>query len=60
VIDMNGDMRRGFAELRPLRVGIAGFGRVAAEAHVPAYRAHPRFDVVAVADPVSARRDFTQ
>lgn len=36
-------------------MAIAGFGRVAVDAHVPAYVARPRFEVVAVTDPVGTR-----
>ena len=31
--------------MRPIRIGIAGFGKIAADQHVPAIAAHPRLDL---------------
>ena len=33
--------------MRPIRIAIIGFGKIAADQHVPAIAAHPRFDLVA-------------
>jgi predicted dehydrogenase len=38
------------------RGAIIGFGKVAAEAHVPGFRLAPGFEIVAVVDPVEERR----
>lgn len=43
-------------QARPLRTGIIGFGRVAAEDHVPAYQVAGGFEVAAVADASPAGR----
>lgn len=42
---------------RPLKGAIAGFGKVAELAHLPAWQNRPEFRVVAVADPLPERRD---
>ena len=39
-----------------LRGGISGFGAVAAQAHLPGWRARPEVQIVAVHDPVPERR----
>ncbi|MEA2625927.1 MAG: hypothetical protein QOD06_1972 [Candidatus Binatota bacterium] len=44
--------------MRTLRGAIAGFGRVAAEAHVPGFRAAGGFEVVAVVDPSPEQREL--
>lgn len=33
--------------MKPIRIAILGFGKIAADAHVPAIRANPRFELVA-------------
>jgi predicted dehydrogenase len=40
----------------PLRGAISGFGEVAAQAHLAGWRAQPGVSIVAIHDPVSARR----
>ncbi|MEB2285510.1 MAG: hypothetical protein B6D46_16180 [Polyangiaceae bacterium UTPRO1] len=40
---------------RSLRGAIVGFGNVAVEGHLPAWRQHKLFDIVAVCDPSEAR-----
>jgi len=40
---------------RPLRGAIVGFGNVAVEGHLPAWRQHKLFNIVAVCDPSEAR-----
>jgi predicted dehydrogenase len=35
--------------IRPIRIALVGFGKIAADSHVPAIRANPDFDLVAVA-----------
>lgn len=40
----------------PLRGAISGFGEVAAQAHLAGWRARPDVNIVAIHDPVSARR----
>lgn len=42
--------------MKPLRGALIGFGRVAENAHVPAYRRDPRFHLAAVADASPERR----
>jgi predicted dehydrogenase len=39
-----------------LRGAISGFGEVAAQAHLPGWRTRPDINIVAIHDPVSARR----
>ena len=39
--------RRGEALMRPLRIAIIGFGKIAADQHVPAIAANPRLELVA-------------
>lgn len=45
-------MSRPSIRITPIRVAIAGYGKIATDSHVPAIRANPDFDLVAV---VSAR-----
>ena len=33
--------------MRPIRIAILGYGKIAADQHVPAIRANPRFELVA-------------
>src|ERR1700757_5137682 len=40
----------------PLRGAISGFGEVAAQAHLAGWRTRPDVSIVAIHDPVSARR----
>lgn len=42
--------------MKKYRGAIIGFGRVAAEAHVPGFRATPAIEIAAVIDPVEERR----
>ncbi len=42
--------------MKTYRGAIAGFGKVAAEAHLPGFRQAPGFEIVAVIDPAEQRR----
>ena len=33
--------------MKPIRIAILGFGKIAADQHVPAIQANPRFELVA-------------
>ena len=33
--------------MKPVRIGIIGFGKIAAEQHVPSIQANPRFELAA-------------
>ena len=43
--------------MKPLRIGLAGFGRLARDYYLPAFRALPEARLVAVADPLPQSRD---
>lgn len=47
---------RTIAASPPHRGGIIGFGHVAEQGHLPGWLGHPRFQIVAVAEPSAARR----
>ena len=40
-------MSRGCTAMRPIRIAILGFGKIAADQHAPAIAANPRFELVA-------------
>lgn len=40
------------------RIGLIGIGKIARDRHLPALAAHPRFDLVAVADPLAPPADL--
>src|SRR5262249_12082323 len=44
-------------DARPLRLGLAGFGRVVREYYLPAFRFLGGIDIRGVADPLAASRD---
>ncbi len=47
--------------MKPIRIAIIGFGKIAADSHVPAIRANPRFELVATSSRSGqgAKRCFT-
>lgn len=49
-----------FSEKIPLSGGLIGFGKVAEKAHLPALQGLPEFRLVAVADPLPARRQLAR
>jgi len=48
--------RQGVLSAMPLRGAISGFGEVAVQAHLAGWRTRPDVNIVAIHDPVSARR----
>jgi D-galactose 1-dehydrogenase/L-arabinose 1- dehydrogenase len=44
---------QGIVMISPIRLGIVGIGKIARDQHLPAIAADPRFELIAVADPVA-------